>query len=433
MAENESMEGKDLASEQKREFEEKLLEQIEELKEGETTTSIEGIEVTKIKGGYTVKLRGVDFAIISEEGEFSYNRANLKEIKQTLQDEGLTFDDLGLPDLEQAIDQEEQEKKQQQRDEEENENTQGGENGEETEEEKSDEKPDLENEGDDLEKKEIAEEYNVEVSQVIHFAKDERVTENERFDGLVRWASEYDDVYAIRGENEYSYRFIGSKEGKKEEIETAQDDKIGGQNPDVTIKRIDGEKITEVKPFAVYKIDDRSVIAIVKDDYGQPEALYCRQQGGDKKQYWGSVIPEASGKNVIQQSPEVRGMIDYRYNSNNDLSEKADALARQKDLEQRGMPSKAQGVQVKEIEGSNGQNRSINIEDIAEDLMKKDGIFDRATVPPGFYENKAQKVLKIMEEDEKISYDEAVEIVEEQAEREEGGRTPGEGRNRRGE
>lgn len=434
MAENEGMEGKDLASEEKKEFKEEVLEQVQKLKNGETKMVIGELEATKIGDQAILKVRGKSIAIVRGE-TIEYNLENFEELKKELAEEGQTLDDLGLPDLQEEIDkiQKQNSEQQEEQDKQEDEQSQDEENDEEIdEEEKDDEKPDLEEDKDPI-KEEIAKKYNVNAKDVVHFADDERVTENERFQGLVEWSKEYDDVYAIQGKDPYSYNFIGVRNGEQEEIEAGNNKVIGGKNPDITIKRIDGEKITEIKPLAMYEIDSNSAIAMVKNEYGEPEALYCRQEGGDEKTYWGSVIPEASGKNVLQQSPETRDFIDHRYNSNLDLADKADALTRQEELEKRGLPSKQEGVQVKEIEGSHEQNIALNIEDIEEDLMKRDGIVDKLTVPPGYYENKAQKVLKLMEANKNITYEQAVEQIESEGQREAGGRTPGQPRDKRGE
>ena len=80
------------------------------------------------------------------------------------------------------------------------------------------------------------------------------------------------------GEGEYSYKFIGDKKGEIEEIQTSTNKVIGGKNPDVTIKRIDGEQITKIRPIAMYEVDSKTAIAIVKDEHGYPETIYCRQQ-----------------------------------------------------------------------------------------------------------------------------------------------------------
>lgn len=432
MAENESMEGKDLATEEKKEFKEQILEQIENLKNGESKMIVGEMEATKIGDQAILKVRGKSIAIVREK-QIEYNLANFEALKKELEEEGKTLDDLGLPDLQEEIDKiqkqnsEKVEKQQTQEEQKEQEDE-----GEDIEEEKDDEKPELEEDKDkDEQKEEIAKQYNVDAKDVIHISKDEKITENERFQGLVKWAGDRDDVYVIPGEDPYTYKFIGDKDGELEEIEAGKNKAIGGKSPDVTVKRVDGEQITEVRPLAMYEVDSQTSIAIVKNEYGEPEALYCRQEGGNEKAYWGSVIPEASGKNVLQQSPETRDFMDHKYNSGLDLEEKTFALTRQEDLEKRGVPSKAEGVQVNEIDKSHEQNRELNVEEIAEDLMTKDGIVDRLTVPPGFYENKAEKVLKLMEEDKSITYEKALEQIESEGQREAGGRTPGEPRDKR--
>lgn len=432
MAENESMEGKDLATEEKKEFKEQILEQIENLKNGKSKMIVGEMEATKIGDQAILKVRGKSIAIVREK-QIEYNLANFEALKKELEEEGKTLDDLGLPDLQEEIDKiqkqnsekvEEQQTQEEQKEQEDE--------GEDIEEEKDDEKTELEEDKDkDEQKEEIAKQYNVDAKDVIHISIDEKITENERFQGLVKWAGDRDDVYVIPGEDPYTYKFIGDKNGELEEIEAGKNKAIGGKSPDVTVKRVDGEQITEVRPLAMYEVDSQTSIAIVKNEYGEPEALYCRQEGGNEKAYWGSVIPEASGKNVLQQSPETRDFMDHKYNSGLDLEEKTFALTRQEDLEKRGVPSKAEGVQVNEIDKSHEQNRELNVEEIAEDLMTKDGIVDRLTVPPGFYENKAEKVLKLMEEDKSITYEKALEQIESEGQREAGGRTPGEPRDKR--
>lgn len=302
-------------------------------------------------------------------------------------------------------------------------------NEEQQEEEIDDEKPELEEndkEKQEKKKEEIAKKYNVNAKYVIHISKDEKLTENEKFQDLVDWSKEYNDVYFIPGEDLYTYKAIGEKKGKQEEIQQATTKMVDGKNPSVTVKRIDGEQITEVKPYAMYEIDKDTSVAIVINEYGEREALYCRVQAGQKREFWGEVIPEKSGKNVLQQNIETREVMDHKYNSGYDLDNKAKALDRQDDLEKRGLPSEKKGVQVDEIKGNHKQNVTKNIEEIEKELMTRDGIVDKLTVPPGYYENKAKKVLSIMEANENITYEQAIEQVEEQAKREKGGRALGE-------
>lgn len=107
MAENDAMEGKDLAIKEKKEFEERVLEAIQDLKEGQTTISTEGLEVTNSKDNYIIKLKGIPFGLIRKDGEFTYNKENFRQVKKALGEEGITLEELGLPDIEQWIDQEE--------------------------------------------------------------------------------------------------------------------------------------------------------------------------------------------------------------------------------------------------------------------------------------------------------------------------------------
>lgn len=426
MDENEDFE-KDLAKKEKREFNDELLEQIAKLKNGESKMIVGELEATKLADQTILKVRGKAIAIASKE-KIEYNVTNFQKLKKELAEEGQTLEDLGLPDLQTEID-----KIQKQNSKEEKEQEEGNANeeneGEEIEEEKDDEKPELEEddkENQDEKKEEIAKKYNVNEKYVIHIAKYEKLTENEKFQGRANWSKDYDEVYFIPGEDLYTYKAIGEKDGKQEEIEQATNKRVDGKNPSVTVKRIDGEQITEVQPYAMYEIDKDTSVAIVINEHGEREALYCRVQAGDKREFSGEVIPEESGKNVLQQDIKTREFMDHKYNSQEDLDKKAKAYKRQKDLEERGLPSEKEGVQLEEIEGSHKQNVIKNVEDIEKELMSRDGITDKLTVPPGYYENRAKKVLAIMETDENITYEQAVEKVEEQGQREDGGRTPGE-------
>ena len=422
MAENEGMEEKDLAQEKREEARKNFLEAVKDLKDGETKTSVEGLVVIKQKGQYIISMNGITFAIADEKGNFQYNK-QLTELEEALNAEEKSLRDLNLPDLEEALDLEEQAKNQEQHENNERENN----GAEEEQQEKGDEQPELEDsatEEIDKQTQEIAKQYNVNSSQVIHIAKHKKITDK-NFGQIAKWAENYDDIFILPGEDEYSRKFIGVKNKEKEEIKGAQK-QIGGKNPDILIKRIDGRQIEEIKPICMYEIDDKSAVAIVRDQYGRPEALYCRQEGGDKKTFWGTVIPEADGKNVMQQEPKNRDFMDYRNNSSNDLDDKAKALERQSDLEYRGLPSKEEGVQVEEIDGTPRQNREVNKEDIASYLMARDGIIDKLTVPPGYYENKADRILKMMEQNKDMNFEEAVDRADNDEKRKTGYEEQGE-------
>ena len=422
MEENETLEGKDLAEEEKKEEKNRLIEVIQNLKTGQTTISTEGLEITNYGGLYTLKMRGITFGTFNKTGNPKYIKENVAKLKKILQAEGIELESLDLPYLEQAIDQEELGQKEDQKLQEEENNI------EEIEQEKDDEKPKLEKEDaeeKDEKKEEIAKQYGINSSQVIHISKNKKITK-EDFGQIATWSKEYDDIFVVPGEEEYSRKFIGVKDGLEEEIQGMQKTVNGKNALDITIRKVDGEQITEVVPIAMYEIDSKTAVAIIRDNYGKPQALYCRQEGGDKKTFWGSVIPETSGNNIEQQGIEERSFMDYRNNSSNDLADKADALTKQEDLEKRGAPSDKAGVQVQEIEGNQEQNRELNIDEIVEDLMRRDGVVDKLTVPPGYYEHKAEQILNMMEKNDDVMYEDAVDKVEDENKREEGGRMPGE-------
>ena len=393
MAENESMEEKDLAKDEKKEFKDELLEQIAKLKNGESSMIIGELEATKLADQTILKVRGKAIAIARGE-TIEYNVTNFEKLKEELAEEGQTLEDLGLPDLQTEIDKIQKQNSEKEKEQEENDDNEENDGEEIPEEEKDDEKPELQEddkEKQDEKKEEIAKKYNVDARHVIHIAKDEKITENEKFQGLVDWMQEYDEVYFIPGDDLFTYKAIGEKDGKQEEIEQATNKMVDGKNPSITVKRIDGAPITEIQPYAMYEIDKDTSVAIIINEHGEREALYCRVQAGDKREFWGEVIPEASGKNVLQQEPEIRDFMDHKYNSNEDLDNKAKAYERQKDLEKRGLPSEENGVQVEEIDGNHKQNVVKNVEDVEKELMSRDGIVDKATAPTGYYEYKAKK------------------------------------------
>lgn len=286
-------------------------------------------------------------------------------------------------------------------------------------------------EKEESDKEKIAKKYNLNTNQIIHVdMNNEKITEDETFARLVKWADGKEEIYVIPGKDEYTWETIGRKKGEEEftKIEGANK-QIYGKNPNITIQRIDDEKITQIKPLAMYEIDSDTAIAIVKNEYGEPEQLYCRKQEGEQK-YWGTVIPEVSKKNVTQLDFDTRSFMSSKNTSEMDLIKKEKELKKAQNLEERGVPSKEEGVQVYEIEGNRRQNMELVKEEVVKDLMKRDGIVDRLTVPPGYYENKAEKVLKRLKQNQDINYEQAVEQIEKEGERESGGRTPGETRKR---
>lgn len=439
----EENEGKDLAQDMKEEqkqtekYYENVKLELSKLVLNNVTIGEKQEEIKKDNGDVEqctnyevfIKFKGEDvlIATINAEGKLIPNESILQDEKYNEEDKkklgdmlnllGLEKDEVNLEKMQEQLKTIEAKTKEQLE--------QEKETGEKTKEEEETIKDDNEGEEkteeqEDLEKEKIAKKYNLTSKQVIHIdMKDEKITKDEKFRDLVKWADEKEDIFVLQGKDEHTWKTIGRKKGEEEytEIEEANR-QIYGKNPDITIKRIDGEKITEVRPLAVYDVDGKSVRAIVKNNWGEPEQLYCRKQEGEEK-YWGAVVPEASGKNLKQMEFNKREFMSYKNTSTVDLEKKEDELLKAQDFNDRGVPSKEEGIQVYEIDGNSRQNYETRKEDVVEDLMKKDGIVDKLTVPPGYYERKAEKVLKLLAENEKMTYDEAVETIENEDKREE--------------
>lgn len=442
MAENDAMEGKDLAIKEKKEFEERVLEAIQNLKEGQTTISTEGLEVTNNKDNYIIKLKGIPFGLIRKDGKFTYNKENFRQVKKALGEEGITLEELGLPDIEQWIDQEE---KDQEIDEFEKDEKDLSDDIKAKEEKETEEKRDKKVE--DEAKEEIARRYRVSPNQVVHIstgARSKRVTDKEHFSEIAKWAEKYDDIFILPGEDEYSWETIGvDKDGKEEVINNRQ---LEGKNPDVTIKmeneNSSNEEIQEIRPLAMYEIDSHTSYAIVRDSAGKTQAVLCRQEEGKGKEYWGQVIPEAQGKNVREASPESREAISPEHYSAYDLAKRGQAFEDAKSLEKRGYPSKeGKGVQMEEITGTPAQNRELSKEAIINDLA--DRVIAKSSMPMNKdvyikihreeLSKKAEKILTMGEEHDDMTYEDALKEVENQSkEAEEDQKTPDQNPRKRG-
>lgn len=446
MAENEGMEGKDFAKEEqvKAKFEEIITQIINEMENDEAVITLEGtninINIKKEKESYQISLLGSNIATVDKNKGFIYNIEGLENVKKVLEEGDrpvAKYEELGLPDIEYLKELE----KDRQKEEDEKENTEKGEEKEENEKDEE-EKPDLEEEKDE-DAEEIAKQYNINSKDVIHIKRDEteKVTEHDTFANVANFDKKYKDIYMIRGKDAYSWKAIGKdNDGKKEEIENEQNKQTGGNNPNITIKKVSGKEVEEIKPLAVYKIDSQTAYAITRDEHGQSELVYCRQQAGDNKQYWGITVPEAEGKNTIQESADAREFLDRRNNSSQDLSKKTDAYAKANDLDERGVPSKEKGVQTYEIEGNERQNRQVAKEEIKEDLYKRLGIKDKMkNAMPGYLkymenqiDKKAERIMQLLDEHDNMTYEEAVKKVENEfGEKDKGGRTPDQGPRKR--
>lgn len=420
MAENEGMEGKNLANERRKMAQKEFLEEVKDLKEGENITSLEGLVVTKTKEQYIISMRRITFGIANKDGTFIY-RNKLANLENNLNKEGLSLRNLNLPGLEEALDRELEAKEQaenQLKVENDNLNSEGQDT------EVGDKKPELE---ESKEKEQISKEYRIPLGQIVHFMPHSKnITKDENLAELSYVFDGYDEVLSFP-ETENTQKFVGIKNGKQEEI--AYDDKqIWGKNPNVKIKLIGEEQIlTDVKILSIYELNENGdAMAFVRNEHGEIDALYCRPEVGDPRSYLASKIPEASVKNVEQKPPEIREAISRKYNSPRDLNKLADRIEEQEQLEKQGLESGKQGAELNEIKDKDKMHEN-NINIIIERL-NENGIKDE---PHGKCQYLAEKVLDKMKKDGK-KIEDAIEEVINEGQKEPGGRTPGDRRTRRG-
>jgi len=425
--------GKDLAIQEKQKFEEEVLKIVENLKADGKSITLNGIQYTYVKGNYTMKLAGTDieFGIIDKDGKFSYNKEKFIEAKKTLQEQGIDLEELGLPNIEEWIDEKE-----------EMEQEQAKEDKEPEEQEKDEEQKDEEDLSDDMEEKdneeqdrteEIAKKYNVNSNRVTHVSLTRIVAGRETLPELDSKTKGYKDVYVIPGKDSYSRTMIGiDKDGREEEIERETN---RGRVPDINIKLIEEDKITDkIKPYEYWPINNKEGMAVIRDSVGRDMLIYCRQEEGRGKEFQGIIVPEADTKNIDSNPKEVRDTMDYRQNSAKDLADRADRFEKQKEYEEElGAPSVGgRGVQSREVI-SKEQQKKENIKACKEDLMQRDGVSLSESLKrnamPGYYEKvdadyqrKAEEVYRLVAEEE-MPYEDAVRRVKAN-DREQGGNTP---------
>ena len=109
MAENESIEGKDFAKQERKkaQFEQIIINAINNKEKGQTEIYLQNgfiqMQIRQDKNIYKLNLLGENIATINENGEFEYNVDGLENVKKKLEESDrpiADYDDLGLPDIE---------------------------------------------------------------------------------------------------------------------------------------------------------------------------------------------------------------------------------------------------------------------------------------------------------------------------------------------
>ena len=407
MAENEGMEGKDLAAEQKKEFEVKILEAIKDLKTGQTTISTEGIEVTNYGEQYTIKLRGITFGIVDKNGKFTYNRENFKQIKKALEDEGISLEDLGLPDIEQSIDQEEKETKKQE-----------GEEAKQSPEEESEQENDEDEPEQDIdkEKEEIAEKLGIDPKKIYPIREDSAFYRNHPGMFPKKDLFFFEDNYGnikvgTRDENgtpiEDTVHFSSNEVGQMEPVI-----RLGNGREDVR-KEIPLQTIgikNPAKENGEEDVHDR-YIAVFRGNGGYLEFEEV-EQSREAGELGVAERIEVSGREYNTQE------MNERTNNRSGGQRPGETVSNHERVEESSQGDN--GVQPDEIFSDNETFKK----QIAQDIIKRYG-----PMPAQKLELMSEDAMKRIEAGE--NYDEAISRVGISA-REEGGRTPGEKRDRRG-
>lgn len=288
------------------------------------------------------------------------------------------------------------------------------------------EKDDEQEEIDDAEKQEIAKTFNVDPKDVVHLdTSSEKITADENFSELVKWAEGRSNVCVVANKLGSIEKVVEKTDNGYEEVEHNMQ-QIHGDYPNIDIHLVGDDKINKIVPLKIYQIDSKTAFATIRNEWGELETIYCRKQEGEEK-YWGSKVPEFSGKNVRQMEYDQRELMSSKYHSSMDLVDKAEEFEKAKELDNRGVPSGEEGIQVDEIHGNSTQNYEKRKEYIKEDLYKRKGIAEKMKgAMPGYanymdkkIDEQADKILKLMEENKDMEYEQAVEQTDKEGQREE--------------
>ena len=383
--------GKDLALKEKQEFEEQILEAIKDLKTGETTISEEGIEVTNYGGQATIKLKDITFGIIDKEGNFTYNKENFVQIKKVLEQEGLTLEELGLPDIEQWIDEEEKQIEENERDEKDL-----AKDIEEKEEIKEEE-PDKEDDKDITEQQKLKEESK-------HWQEmdlDREFTDSENFGEWIRGTLHVhpDRVYR-RQKGPHDFEYIAENNGEYTPLELSTD--LEGENTrqEIYIVKEDGTlELDEVDSLLLTKDGNYGVATKVPDGVSTDMTKSFSVTRTKDGKYLATQLIEKSGQN---RDPNLPGKeVGDRYK--NSVYDVEEFIEQKEEIEAKEMKFAEDGTTVEEIS-------------LYEELKKE-----------GFRDDSIDRIIKDMEENETPLEEAKSKEKRRGNQRQEGGRGPWDG------
>lgn len=349
MEENEGMDGKNLAQDKKNEFEIEVEKEIANLRAGEQST-MQGLGLTKwnnTQAGLT--LYGVPIALI-QDGKFEYNVNGLKQTKALLLEQGLDFEKIGFPELEEKLQEltAEKEKLQQQTEREEEKN-------EETNRDDNNKKPEKEDD------KETEEGEMKRDSSWIEIRNDREIDEMRTFEGAVK--KEHPEVgniertFIVPSKNDgNSWNLcVQTKGGKYKKIQLDMAEGRNQTQEQATVTKNDGTDSTKKVPIQILKINSRSMIMIYNGGRTNTEVHIGVRTDADN--YKSSQISSArSQNNLLDPNEDVKEQISSTTASQRegDIREKAYAVMinlEKQDVPEEIDPSKdGKGIEAKEME-----------------------------------------------------------------------------------
>lgn len=273
----------------------------------------------------------------------------------------------------------------------------------------------------DPEKEKISKQYGASSKDIVRLdTTNEKLTENETFSQLVRWAEGRTNIYVVANKSGSIIAVVEDKGNGYEEIDHNME-QVQGNHPSVNVNVVGNDKITTVRPLKIYQINSEIAFATTRNEWGELETIYCRKVQG-KEEWFGEMIPEdESSNNKRQLDYGEREFLDPRNTSTQDLARAADNLKDAEQDEARGIPSDKPGIQVNEVSGTTTQKRDLNKESIVKDLYERCGITEqmKANLMPGqlqyledLHSRQAEEILQLMEEDSNITYEQAVEKIQ---------------------
>lgn len=445
MAENEGMEGKDFAKEEKikEQFEKVIMQKINEMENDEAKVTLEGetaninINVKKEKEVYNISLLGENIATIDENKQFSYDINGLENVKQKLEDKKnpvAKYEDLGLPDIEYLKELEKD--KQKEDDEQEKENPDDEEKDEKKDKNEKDEekKPDLEDDNKEEEKHEDEGQQLQKKSDWVKLDLNAEVVKGKTLRELLRCDEE--EAYVAPGKGQYDYSIVaGNKEKGYKLLDSLE--RTEGRAPTqkvMSIENNDSKDVNEKVPLAMFKCKNSNregfTISKIGGGIGQVRVEYYRKAYSDL--YMSSAVPQQTAdRGIDKPSKETKELMSTKYYSITDLSEKMETYKEiTEEVNKQNLPDDvnpaSDGIQIEELDRETFRQKLVDqiVEEErapgAQAPNYDDWLRDKAT-------KMADKIL-----DDNKDYEEAKEEVF--GVKEPGGKTPDEGtRRKRGE